>query len=103
MNFVITFSDESFHSIANIMAAPASAINTEFAQVLAGLSPEAQAVILQAIINQRPKHKLKDPGPFDGKDISLFPQFEGKLRARLKSMAPLSVTRPNRSIMPSTF
>lgn len=71
----------SFHSATNTMTTPT--INSDFVQALAALSPEAQAIILTTLSNQRPKHKLKDPHPFDGKDNSLFPQFEGKLRAKL--------------------
>jgi hypothetical protein len=71
----------SFHSATNTMGTPT--INSDFVQALAALSPEAQAIVLTALSNQRPKHKLKDPDPFDGKDNSLFPQFEGKLRAKL--------------------
>lgn len=52
-------------------------------QAIATLSPEIQAVITALLLNQKPKHKLKDPDPFNGKDISLFPQFEGKLKAKL--------------------
>ena len=76
-----TDEEHSFHSATNTMTT--STINTGFVQALAALSPEAQAIVLAAMSNQRPKHKLKDPDPFDGKDNSLFPQFEGKLKAKL--------------------
>lgn len=36
-----------------------------------------------ALFGKRPRAKLPDPEEFDGKDKSLFPQWEGKLHAKL--------------------
>jgi hypothetical protein len=56
--------------------------NIDNSQALAALSPETQAVIAAILSNQKPKHKLDPPGPFNGSDVALYPQFEGKLQAK---------------------
>ena len=33
---------------------------------------------------KRPRHKMDDPERFDGTDLSLYPQFEGLLFAKLE-------------------
>jgi hypothetical protein len=33
---------------------------------------------------KRPRHKMDDPEKFDGTDLSLYPQFEGLLYAKLE-------------------
>jgi len=37
---------------------------------------------------RRPKPRLTDPDRFDGKDLTLYPQFEGKLLAKLEIDGP---------------
>jgi hypothetical protein len=66
--------DDSFYSTTDTMATPTPATNTNFVQALAALSPEAQAIVLATMSNQRPKHKLKDPDPFDNGRYSYIRQ-----------------------------